>query len=140
MIGIMQLKILNPYKNQPNQANNAGWEVTTYYDTFHRNEILFNYIVNKLYQLKDNPLPKSVSLITQIHIRSGIEESELYQAGVNHLIHMKNIWGLDDKKASMVRSIWENVCRCESDGKWTVPYIKTVGKHKFLKKVLSKNG
>ena len=72
----------------------------------------------KLYKLKDHPFPKSVTLITNIHIRSGIQESELYQAGINHLLQMKKIWGLDDDKSSMVRNIWESVCRCESDNEW----------------------
>jgi len=124
----MQLKILNPYKNYPNQG---GEYDTANYDTFHRNEILFNYVTNKLYQLKDKEPSKDV-----IWKDGG---SYLYQEGMNHLLQMKNIWGLDDRRSSIVRSIWENVCRCDTSNEWKIPYIKFVGKHKYLKKVLSKN-
>ena len=132
----MQLKILNPYKNHPHQGREYD---TAHYDTFQRNEILFNYVLNKLYKLKDSQDEKGFPLITEIHSRSGIQESELYQRGMNNLLHMKKVWGLSDRQSSVVRSIWEQVCRCESDGKWTVPYIKKVGKHKHLKKILTKN-
>ena len=124
----MQLKILNPYKNHPNQGSEYD---TAHYDTFQHNEILFNYVINKLYQLKDKEPSKDV-----IWKDGG---NYLYQEGINHLLQMKNLWGIDDRKNSILRSIWENVCRCESDNEWKIPYIKSIGKHKYLKKVLSKN-
>ena len=124
----MQLKILNPYKNHPHQGREYD---TAHYDTFHRNEILFNYVINKLYQLKDKDLSKDV--------RWKDGGSYLYQGGMNHLLQMKNLWGIDDRKNSILRSIWENVCRCDRDNEWKIPYIKSIGKHKYLKKVLSKN-
>jgi len=101
----MQLKILNPYKNHPNQGSEYD---TAHYDTFQRNEILFNYVINKLYQLKDKAMSKDVIW------KKG--DSYLYQGGMNHLLQMKNLWGLSDRQSSVVRSIWEQVCRCESDG------------------------
>lgn len=129
----MHLKILNPYKNHPHQGREYD---TVHYDTFQRNEILFNYVINKLYQLKDKEKSEDVIICDTYH---PVHQTYLYQAGMNHLLQMKNLWGIDDRKNSILRSIWENVCRCESDNEWKIPYIKSIGKHKYLKKVLSKN-
>lgn len=133
----MQLKILNPYKNQPNQSTRIGETLrVSYYDIFHNNEILFNYVINKLYQLKDKEKSDDIITSTTNHLT---QQTYLFKKGMNHLMQMQKVWGLDNAKAHIVRNIWEKVCRCDSENEWKIPHIKSIGKHKYLKKVLSKN-
>jgi hypothetical protein len=126
----MQLKILNPFHKD---ANNK-----TYCDIFVEDEYLINYVLNKMFQrgyriksLRSEMLPQPEQEKTEFDF--------IYKEGINYLLEMQKVWGVQTATASVIRLIWEQICSCDQMGKWKLRHIKRIGKHKKLKKVLSKN-